>query len=158
MIDEWELKKLEVICKLNLIAGGLVLVLFAVPFYILFFTDLVLEPPIGLTNSLDRFNFIYLQRISLGSLYVSFGLVLWAGMAMRRKKDYARQLGHVSCVMVIYSSVITFFSYFLDYFRTTEIYAYLQTVKGLGGNVFVLYLFLFIVYGIYIRKNIENPK
>ena len=157
MIDEWELKKLEIICKINLIAAGLVLVFFAVPFYILFFTDLVLEPPAGLTNSLDRFNFIYLQRISLGSLYVSFGLVLAAGMAMRRKKIYARQWGHIACVMVIYSSVITFFSYFLDYFRTTEVYAYLQTVKGLGGSAFVLYLFLFIVFGVYIRKNIEKP-
>lgn len=157
MIDEWELKKLEIICKINLFAGGLVLILFAVPFYILFFTDLVLEPPAGMIHSLDKFNFIYLQRISLGSLYVSFALVLAAGMAMRREKIYAKKLGHVACVMVIYSSVITFFSYFLDYFRYTEIYSYLQTIKGLGGNVFALYLFLFIVFGVYIRKNIESP-
>lgn len=152
MIDDLTLRRLEVICKINLIAGGVLLVLFAVPFYMLFFTGWGLIPSKELKYSLDQFNFFYLQRISLGTLYVSLGIVVWSGFALLSTRRYAQKLLHLACVMVLYSSVLTFVSYFVDYFRSTEIYSYLKTIKYLGDNFFVSYLLLIIAYAIYVRK------
>lgn len=104
--------KLKLIGILSIIVGLLYIVFLALPFFFVAIVGWTADR--GPESFLDWLTLFFLDRISLGSFYISFLMLFISGIAMVKMKNYSIKLGIITSMALIVSGLVITLCWFVN--------------------------------------------